>query len=67
MPKTLTITATPQGEITVEAHGYHGKGCEAATKFMETALGTVRERKLKPEHAQVVSTTATRHYQNQNA
>jgi hypothetical protein len=40
---------SPAGEITVEAHGFQGKGCEAATKAMETALGKTSTRTRKPE------------------
>jgi hypothetical protein len=46
--RRIHIRVSPQGDITVEAEGFAGKGCEAATKAIETALGTVRKRTRKP-------------------
>jgi hypothetical protein len=43
------VRVTPFGEITVEAEGFQGKGCEAATKAIEDALGKPRERTRKPD------------------
>ena len=37
------------GEITVEADGFKGQGCEAATKAFEEALGTTNKRTRKPD------------------
>jgi hypothetical protein len=48
--RTITVTASPTGEITVEAHGFKGKGCQDATEAIETALGIVANRKKKPEY-----------------
>ncbi len=42
-------------EVTIEAIGFQGKGCEAATKAFEEALGVVAKRKHKPEHRQNVA------------
>ena len=36
----------------METHGFKGKGCEAATKAMEEALGTPTARVRKPEYWQ---------------
>jgi hypothetical protein len=63
--KKLIVTATTTGAVTVEAKGFQGKGCQAASEFLEKALGTVTERKLKPE-AHTLATTA-HSYQNLNA
>ena len=49
MSKRITVRISPSGDITVEAHGFHGKGCEAATKAIETALGKPATRTRKPE------------------
>lgn len=43
-------------EVTIEAVGFQGKGCEAATKAFEEALGVIASRDYKPEHSQSVST-----------
>ena len=49
MKKQIHVRVSPTGEITVEAHGFKGKGCEAATKGIEAALGTATRRTRKPE------------------
>ncbi len=41
---------SPAGAITVEAEGYQGKGCEAATKAIEDALGKAGTRNRKPDY-----------------
>jgi hypothetical protein len=47
--RRILVKVSPVGEITVEAEGFHGKGCEAATKAIEEALGKPRERTRKPD------------------
>ena len=49
MSRRILVKVSPAGEITVEAEGFHGKGCEAATKAIEDALGKPRERTRKPD------------------
>ncbi len=49
MSRKIHVRVTPTGEITVEAEGFQGKGCEAATKAIEDALGKLRERTRKPD------------------
>ena len=49
MSRKIHVRVTPTGEITVEAEGFQGKGCEAATKAIEEALGKPRERTRKPD------------------
>ncbi|MCH7225017.1 DUF2997 domain-containing protein [Verrucomicrobiaceae bacterium E54] len=43
------MRVSPTGETTVEAEGYQGRGCEAATQAIEQALGSVRDRTRKPD------------------
>lgn len=45
----ILVKITAAGETTVEAEGFHGNGCEAATRAIEEALGKPRLRKRKPE------------------
>jgi hypothetical protein len=47
--RRILVKVSPFGEITVEAHGFQGKGCEAATQAIEAALGKPRERTRKPD------------------
>jgi hypothetical protein len=49
MSRQIQVKISPTGEITVEADGFQGKGCEAATKAIEDALGKPRERTRKPD------------------
>lgn len=51
----VIVTVSPQGEVTVEAAGVIGKGCEALTKPFEQALGTVKSDQKKPEYHQQAS------------
>ena len=39
MSRQIRVRVSPTGEIRVEAYGFKGNGCEAATKAMEEALG----------------------------
>lgn len=48
--RKIHVRITPEGEITVEAEGFRGKGCEAATKAIEDALGKPGTRTRKPEY-----------------
>jgi len=49
MKHRILVTITASGETTVEAEGFHGNGCEAATRAIEEALGKPTRRKRKPE------------------
>jgi len=49
LSRQIQVKVSPTGEITVEAHGFHGKGCEAATQAIEEALGNPQERTRKPD------------------
>ena len=50
MSRRINVRISPTGEITVEAEGYKGSGCEAATKAIEAALGKPGTRTRKPEY-----------------
>ena len=47
--RRIHVRITPAGDITVEADGFQGNGCEAATKAIEDALGKPRVRTRKPD------------------
>jgi hypothetical protein len=55
--RKILVRITPAGVITVEADGFHGKGCEAATKAIEEALGKPGTRTRKPEYWRQSQTT----------
>jgi hypothetical protein len=48
--RRILVRVSPTGDIQVEAEGFHGKGCEAATQAIEQTLGKRTSRTLKPEH-----------------
>ena len=50
--RSIHVRVSPSGEITVEAHGFTGRGCEAATAAIEAALGKPTARSRKPEFRQ---------------
>ena len=50
MKRTLEIIISPSGEIKIDAIGFKGPDCEAATRFLEEALGVVHVRQRKPEY-----------------
>ena len=52
MKKTIEIIINPAGEIQIDAVGFKGADCEAATKFLENALGVVGQKQRKPEYHQ---------------
>lgn len=37
----IDVWISPEGSITLDAVGYTGSSCEEATRFLETALGTI--------------------------
>ena len=47
--RSIHVRVSHAGEITVEAHGFTGRGCEAATSAIEAALGQPVARSRKPE------------------
>ena len=50
MSRRIHVRVSPIGDITVEAQGFQGKGCEAATKAIEDALGRPGKRTRKPDY-----------------
>lgn len=47
--KTIEIIITSTGKLTINAAGFSGADCEAATAFLEQALGDVGQKQRKPE------------------
>lgn len=50
--RRILVRVSPNGDIQVEAEGFRGKACEAATEAIEQSLGKRATRTLKPEHRQ---------------
>ena len=47
--KTVRVLISPEGKVTVETKGFSGASCREASKFIEEALGTRIDEKLKAE------------------
>ena len=43
----IEVIVSPRGEITIDAVDFVGADCEAATRFLEEALGTVAAKRRK--------------------
>ena len=46
---TIEITVSNMGDVMIHARGYSGNTCEAATRFIEEAIGKVTKRTATPE------------------
>jgi hypothetical protein len=47
--KTIDVTVTAAGEVTIETSGFEGAACQEATASLERRLGRARAFELKPE------------------
>jgi hypothetical protein len=45
--KSIEVDVSPSGDVKIEAHGFTGGACLAATKEIEEAIGKIEGRKLK--------------------
>ena len=53
--KTIEITVSPEGSVSVKTNGFSGSSCRDATRELERALGISNRETLLPEfhaHAQ---------------
>ena len=60
-PTRIDVWISPEGAITLDAVGYTGSSCEEATRFLETALGTVGRKQRSRDYYR----KNTRHQSNQ--
>jgi hypothetical protein len=49
MKQEIHVDIGPDGSLHIEAHGFTGTSCRAATAPLEQALGAVRSRRPKTE------------------
>lgn len=59
MKRRIQVKISPIGEISIKAEGFRGKGCEAATRVIEDALGTRLSRTLTPAYHQSIAAPNT--------
>ena len=52
MKPTIEVVVSLTGDIVIEAVGFKGADCEAATEFLEEALGVLKAKTRKPEYHQ---------------
>ena len=48
--RSIEITIDPKGAVKIEAVNFRGSECEKSTHFLEVALGTLKNRRHKPEY-----------------
>ena len=47
--KTIQITVTPEGSVSIKTTGFTGSSCREATRELERALGMSGRERLLPE------------------
>ena len=50
MKPTIEIIISTSGEVIIDAVGFKGADCEHATRYLEQALGVVRQKDRKPDY-----------------
>ena len=50
--KTIEITVSPEGAVSLKTTGFSGSSCKDATRDLERALGVARKETLLPEFHQ---------------
>jgi len=50
--KTIEITVTPEGAVSLKTTGFQGSSCKDATRELERALGVTGKETLLPEFHQ---------------
>jgi hypothetical protein len=54
--KTITITVSPEGSVSIKTTGFTGSSCRDATRDLERALGVAGTEHLLPEYFNRTST-----------
>jgi hypothetical protein len=54
--KTIQITVTPEGSVSIKTSGFTGSSCKDATRDIERALGVAGRETLLPEFYNQTST-----------
>jgi len=55
MTEEILVEISPEGKVTMDAKGFHGKQCEVVMSEIEQALGEVSTVRLKPEYHEKVA------------
>jgi hypothetical protein len=59
--RLIEVVVSPQGETTVQTHGYGGGDCLLASKFLEQALGLAVTDRKTAEFYRIVETEQHAH------
>ena len=54
--KTIQITVSPEGSVSIKTAGFTGSSCRDATRDLERALGLAGRESLLPEYYHQTST-----------
>jgi len=54
--KTIEITVSPEGSVSIKTPGFSGSSCKDATRDLENALGVAGRETLQPEYFNQTST-----------
>ena len=57
--KTIEIVVSPDGQLRLETRGFQGAECQAASQFLERALGRKTGEQLTAEYHQAASQEQT--------
>ena len=57
MAEEIVMDIDANGNVQIETNGFVGADCQAITKGLEEALGTVERAELKPEYRQAKPAT----------
>ena len=60
-PRIIEVLVSPQGETTLQTHGYTGGDCLAASAFLERALGVTSSDVRTAEFYQTIPLTQETH------
>ena len=63
--RSVEVCIATDGSIQIDAVGFKGSDCEAATKFLEDALGIAGQRQRKPEYHQRATVQSQQNLGNQ--
>lgn len=59
--KTIEITVSPKGKVSLTTSGFSGNSCLEASRFLETTLGRKESETLAPEYHCAKETQKLRH------
>ena len=66
--QSIVVWISPEGHVTIDAVGYAGSGCEEATAFLESELGSVgRKQRTRDYYRKSHNTISNSNQQKQQS